>query len=110
MEVLARVIARRSGQTPPAAKEGEAHGHGGWGFTQMAMVQSRFGILFWLVGEFTTHFRTYCSGWIGMVTGGTIWTLYETCETWLELVLKLVDICVKLVKLGRKINQGLFVF
>ena len=25
---------------------------------------------FWLVGEFTTHFRTYFSGWIGMFTGG----------------------------------------
>ena len=33
---------------------------------------------FWdpiLVGEFTTHFRTYFSGWIGMFTGGTIWIL-----------------------------------
>ena len=29
---------------------------------------------FWLVGEFTTHFRTFC-GWIGMFTGGTIWIL-----------------------------------
>ena len=27
------------------------------------------------VGEFTTHFRTYLSGWIGMFTGGTIWIL-----------------------------------
>ena len=27
------------------------------------------------VGEFTTHFRTYFSGWIGMFTGGTIWIL-----------------------------------
>ena len=25
---------------------------------------NRFGIPFWLVGEFTTHFRTYFSGWI----------------------------------------------
>ena len=24
-----------------------------------------------LVGEFTTHFRTYFSRWIGMFTGGT---------------------------------------
>ena len=24
-----------------------------------------------MVGEFTTHFRTYFSGWIGMFTGGT---------------------------------------
>ena len=31
---------------------------------------SHFGIPFWLVGEFTTHFRTYFSGWIGMFTGG----------------------------------------
>ena len=28
---------------------------------------------FW-VGEFTTHLRTYFSGWIGMF-GGTIWIL-----------------------------------
>ena len=27
---------------------------------------------FWLAGEFTTHVRTYFSGWIGMFTGGTI--------------------------------------
>ena len=27
------------------------------------------------VGEFTTHFRTYFSGWIGMFTAGTIWVL-----------------------------------
>ena len=35
----------------------------------------------------------------------------ETCETWKELVLKLVGICVKLVKLvklGRKISKGYF--
>ena len=25
--------------------------------------------------EFTTQFRTYFSGWIGMFTGGTIWIL-----------------------------------
>ena len=31
------------------------------------------GAIFW-VGEFTTHFSTYFSGWIGMFTG-TIWTL-----------------------------------
>ena len=29
------------------------------------------GMPFWLVGEFTTHVRTYFSGWIGMFTGGT---------------------------------------
>ena len=29
----------------------------------------------WLVGEFTAHFSTYFSGWIGMFTGGTIWLL-----------------------------------
>ena len=36
--------------------------------------QSRFGIPFWLVGEFTTHFRTYFSGdYIGcsLGVGGT---------------------------------------
>ena len=33
-------------------------------------VGSHFG-----VGEFTTHFRTYFGGWIGMFTGGTIWVL-----------------------------------
>ena len=33
------------------------------------------GIPFWLVGEFTTHCRTYLSGWIGMFTWGTIWVL-----------------------------------
>ena len=27
------------------------------------------------VGEFTAHFRTYFSGWIGMVTGGMVWIL-----------------------------------
>ena len=27
--------------------------------------QNRFGIPFWLVGECTTHFRTYFCGWIG---------------------------------------------
>ena len=27
------------------------------------------------VGEFTTHFRTYFSGWIGMFTRGTIGVL-----------------------------------
>ena len=27
------------------------------------------------VGEFTIHFRTSFSGWIGMFTGGTIWLL-----------------------------------
>ena len=35
--------------------------------------QNRFGIPFWSVGEFTTRFRTYFSGWIGKFTGGTIW-------------------------------------
>ena len=34
--------------------------------------QHRFGILVWLVGEFTTHFRTYLGSWIGMSTGGMI--------------------------------------
>ena len=27
------------------------------------------------VGEFSTHFRTYFSVWMGMLTGGTIWLL-----------------------------------
>ena len=31
--------------------------------------QNRFGIPFWLVDEFTTHFRTYVSGERGMFTG-----------------------------------------
>ena len=35
-----------------------------------AVVVKTNGIPFWLVGEFTTHFRTYFSGWIGMFTGG----------------------------------------
>ena len=40
------------------------------GLSNMAVVVktvlgSHFG-----VGEFTTHFRTYFSGWIGMFTGG----------------------------------------
>ena len=35
----------------------------------------RHGIPFWLVGEFTTYFRTYFSDWIGMFTGCTIWIL-----------------------------------
>ena len=32
--------------------------------TWLAVGQNRFGIPFWLAGEFTTHFRTYFSGWI----------------------------------------------
>ena len=42
------------------------------------------GIPFWLVGEFTTHFRAYCSGWIGMFTGGQPifdpWPHVESCH------------------------------
>ena len=30
------------------------------------------------IGEFTTHFRTDFSGWIGMFTGGTIWVLTQS--------------------------------
>ena len=30
----------------------------------MAVVAKTNGIPLWLVGEFTTHFRTYFSGWI----------------------------------------------
>ena len=37
----------------------------------LAGCQNRFGIPFWLVGEFTTLFRAYFSGWIGMFIGGT---------------------------------------
>ena len=34
------------------------------------------------VGEFTTHFRTNFSGWIGLFTRGTIWILiYGSCDT-----------------------------
>ena len=53
--------------------------------------QNRFGIPFWLAGEFTTHFRTYFSGWIesdvhwgyGILTHGHVggrdelWTMDE---------------------------------
>ena len=38
------------------------------------------GYHFGLVGEFTTQFRTYFSGWIGMFTGGTIWMLQPPCN------------------------------
>ena len=31
-------------------------------FRLMAVGQNRFGVLFWLVGELATHFRTYFSG------------------------------------------------
>ena len=34
----------------------------------LAVVVKTNRIPFWLVGEFTTHFRTYFSGWIGMFT------------------------------------------
>ena len=33
------------------------------------VVTTVVGSHFW-AGEFTTHFRTYFSGWIGMFTGG----------------------------------------
>ena len=33
------------------------------------------------VGQFTTHFKTYFSGWIGMFTGGTIWLLTHGHQT-----------------------------
>ena len=36
-----------------------------------AVVVKTNGIPFWLVGEFTTHFRTYFLMGIGMFTGGT---------------------------------------
>ena len=38
------------------------------------------------VGEFTTHFRTYLSGWIGMFTGVTIWSLtHGQISLWFDL-------------------------
>ena len=40
------------------------------------------------VGEFTTHFRTYFAGWIGMFTGGTIWILTHG-----QLILSSADGC-----------------
>ena len=47
--------------------------------------QNRFGIPFWLVGEFT-HFRTYFSGWIGMFTGGLTGILTHGQMCWLFVV------------------------
>ena len=41
-------------------RDGELLGVERW----LSAGQNRFGIPFWLVGEFTTHFRTYFSGWI----------------------------------------------
>ena len=42
----------------------------------LAVGQDRLGIPFWLVGEFTTHFRANFSGWIESdVHWGTIWIL-----------------------------------
>ena len=37
---------------------------------EMAVGQNRFGIQFRLVGEFTTHFRSYFSGGLGCSLGG----------------------------------------
>ena len=40
--------------------------------SDVAVGQNRFGITCWAIGghgEFTPHFRTYCSGWIGMFSG-----------------------------------------
>ena len=42
-----------------------------WTPTKRTWPVNTKGIPFWLVGEFTTHFRTYGSGWIGMFTGMT---------------------------------------
>ena len=44
---------RAASGSAPAAYEAKEHGCG---------CQNRFGIRFWLVGEFTTHFRTCFSG------------------------------------------------
>ena len=56
------------GRTGPAIRPFCSHGEV---YPYVAVVVktvlgSQFG-----VGEFTTHFRTYFSGWIGMFTGGT---------------------------------------
>ena len=46
--------------------------------------QHRFGIPFWLVGEFITHLRTYFSGWIGMCIGtGRLWSSRKAPVGWL---------------------------
>ena len=58
-----------------------------------------------LAWDLSPHTRTTCKG---LETPAFAQTC-ETCETWPELVLKLVGICVKLVKLvklGRKISKG----
>ena len=52
--------------------------------SHMAVVN---GIPFWLVGEFTTHFRAYFSGWIGMFTGGTFLDLTHN-HMWLCVKIK----------------------
>ena len=45
-----------------------------WGPKSIWLWVKTDGIPFWGF-RCTTHFRTYFSGWIGMFTGGTIWTL-----------------------------------
>ena len=41
------------------------------------VVKTVLGSHYWLVGEFTTHFRTYFSGDWDVKTGGTIWILTQ---------------------------------
>ena len=53
--MVAFLLASLQGQERAPLKETESYGCGG---------QNRFGIPFWLAGEFTTHFRTDFSGWI----------------------------------------------
>ena len=47
-----------------------------WLWLSKTVLGSHFG-----VGEFTTHFRNYFSGWIGMFTGSTIW-LFTHGHVW----------------------------
>ena len=41
----------------------------------LVVVKTVLGSHFGGPGEFTAHFGTYFSGWIGMFSGGTIWVL-----------------------------------
>ena len=59
-----------------------SHGLGGYGHCEPNMhasaIHMAVGQHQWYhfgLGEFTTHFRTYFSGWIGMFTANTIWIL-----------------------------------
>ena len=58
--------------------------------------QHRFGIPFWLVGEFITRFRAYFSGRIGMFAGATTWGLthgHNSSPTFLGSESKKGDAC-----------------